>query len=1717
MGRIKKGLLAASLTALIGVALATGVACGDKNAVSVKFNTDGGEKLSSVELKKGESFELPTPVKEGYSFEGWYTDKDFSGDPVTEMVADKNVTYYAKWEIMYVITVDVAGGTLSCGTLYLKAGENVYDFMQSYVPTKTGYEFGRWRNGNEVLARNTRMPEGGLTLTAEYKVPYTVQIWEQNLTQDGYEMRTVTGFEYAGVEFESEQTVTGFEEIVYEEGDEEGKKTVSKLTISQTAAENVFVHYFDRETFEVTFSANYPNGAQSADVTVEEVYGKEIEIPSDYTFEGYCLIGWATSADGEAVYGSNYIQNAVYGGEDAEAVTVLPERNMVLYAVWLEGYRDMFSNGDYIFLVENETEEGTEYSIYLSRGGILFEGEYYDDDKSFFFTNEKDKTIVKGRINGNGTFIYSDASKAENAYTLFVSGKGLQNTKIYFDEYDGITYSETRVEDFGGEQKEITYESFGSYYINDNGYFVISFTEGELAGQEMTMITGYVQDSSTGAYIRAFQVRNDEEYNMGELVRFDVYQNTLTYWTIYQITLDGFGTAYVKVDEQGNYQTMRYLYDSENSLLTLLDNYGQVSGYAFISEKEVMGATKKGYAFYTEEMDEVYPFEGGKLVLDGMFNATYTDKAGKTVKGYYTSAASALGGTIVSFKGDDGVDYKFIITVVQNEISMGDQTITTVSYIVEQKHTAYAEYFYKDEQAIWYGPVITVNDPEEGKATLYAFTPARTYEKISYGTLVYDETTKLYTYTAEEYFTPEVEVNTSPIDLSTVKTMICALDTSASQYAIHYWYSYTTEEGTVESDAQYTSAKGDKDTLTLVSGIAILKKDGAIIVGQYATDEKTGITQIQTAAGGKLYLKLEGETFTLLDHAPYTSRLLESDGDSISKDVYLSFDGFGGVTYTVVTKGEGEEEDVTTVYVGTREQLKETTVHGLPIYLFKAEATETTEAIEFKYIEIPYSNSYTLFAKYNETYNGVYQSPEYGKLELDGYGYWATYKDVEGNTYESKYFIRNENEITFLQDEVERYFDLKEDGTFTLRGIEYGTYIHSNNQYLNNLYFEMDGYGKLTVFTMVENEEGEYERKDIDVNGTYIRDGYDFTFTYTQDGETKTLYGALGLFGNYLVFIEKMSGVARTYVNGEDLSVLILDDLGNAVKHTKDGVKEYGYYTLITDEILYYVNAAENDACIYHYDVEAGTAIISEYEPRGYYTADLESLIFTEYGFAVFSGQTRYYYDIDEDFNVTIYREAEEGEEHNGYGFVAEDFGEYETTKEYNGKTYYATDGLSIAFKRKNAEKYPIGETQVNSLSFAPMGNGEFTVAGTVNLGDTSKTCYVTRSVDEEGNVELYFTVGGYRFDFTVTYTGDVDGGNNNCYEITRMRNIVTTYAYSYTYMYYLYYYFMGQEAADSYENEIGEIAFVCEYDEAGKEVRSYASATFGKDSKMYNTKGELFTGGEYTVYDEEGNALTLKDIKLSNENKTHTYVLQMESEGYQYKFYFAVGNSVIEGMLAYQTVAFVREETITANDGYTLKAQTVIVSDIGYKAGEFYTLEIVKGEETIKGEAWFEKDGALYYILREKDAESGLITKTTYYKLILVKDEDASLGGGVVGDSEEGGETDGEEVEKPEDEESNIVPIYLSATVTVEEGKTVYAENQKDFLDINVTTGKVMVLAIDGTAWIVMGSEYDAESNTYTVKLSETKSYTVKVLVNEDGEEYVEITEIVVEEEEAA
>ncbi len=70
------------------------------NGFTVKFETDGGSQIDSVKVLHSETVPaVEDPVKEGWQFAGWYTDRDCTRawDLATDTV-ETSMTLYAKWQ-----------------------------------------------------------------------------------------------------------------------------------------------------------------------------------------------------------------------------------------------------------------------------------------------------------------------------------------------------------------------------------------------------------------------------------------------------------------------------------------------------------------------------------------------------------------------------------------------------------------------------------------------------------------------------------------------------------------------------------------------------------------------------------------------------------------------------------------------------------------------------------------------------------------------------------------------------------------------------------------------------------------------------------------------------------------------------------------------------------------------------------------------------------------------------------------------------------------------------------------------------------------------------------------------------------------------------------------------------------------------------------------------------------------------------------------------------------------------------------------------------------------------------------------------------------------------------------------------------------------------------------------------------------------------------------
>lgn len=129
----------------------------EDTTITISFNANGGTVSSNTKrVKAGQSYgSLPTPIRNGYVFEGWYTAKN-GGLQVTETsVATVDQTLFARWTAIpvkkfYTIVFDANGGNVDQRTKTVEAGELIGALP---TPVRDGYEFIGWgtRLGSSMI------------------------------------------------------------------------------------------------------------------------------------------------------------------------------------------------------------------------------------------------------------------------------------------------------------------------------------------------------------------------------------------------------------------------------------------------------------------------------------------------------------------------------------------------------------------------------------------------------------------------------------------------------------------------------------------------------------------------------------------------------------------------------------------------------------------------------------------------------------------------------------------------------------------------------------------------------------------------------------------------------------------------------------------------------------------------------------------------------------------------------------------------------------------------------------------------------------------------------------------------------------------------------------------------------------------------------------------------------------------------------------------------------------------------------------------------------------------------------------------------------------------------------------------------------------------------------------------------------------------------------
>ncbi len=252
----------------------------------IKFETNGGSRISDGVFTTGEEMVLPAdPIKEGYSFSGWYVDKELTVKYSIDIVSS-SFTLYAGWIASSCTVVFEENGGSEIGDLVVSYDNKV---VEPKAPTRYGYILEGWYLDREFTQKYDfdSLVKGNLTLYANWiEAKYTVK-FETNggtllddivLTHDEFLPATVIttkeNYKFSGWYLDQNLTIP-FDQTI---------GVTSNLTL-----------YAKWEGIVCTISFE-SNGAEAID-DIKVNYGENATKPTNPTKEGFIFAGWFTDSD----------------------------------------------------------------------------------------------------------------------------------------------------------------------------------------------------------------------------------------------------------------------------------------------------------------------------------------------------------------------------------------------------------------------------------------------------------------------------------------------------------------------------------------------------------------------------------------------------------------------------------------------------------------------------------------------------------------------------------------------------------------------------------------------------------------------------------------------------------------------------------------------------------------------------------------------------------------------------------------------------------------------------------------------------------------------------------------------------------------------------------------------------------------------------------------------------------------------------------------------------------------------------------------------------------------------------------------------------------------------------------------------------------------------------------------------------------------------------
>lgn len=240
----KKRIIIITLFILLLIGIFLFIKFGINKKYTIIFNSNGGNKITNIEIKEGEAIKLPeSPIKEGYTFVGWVNQEN--NVVTTETKIKKNITLEAIWVKKEAETITISFNTGDIKNIAVEKGTIV---LLPVDPIKEGYIFAGWLNQNDNIVTEKTVINEDTTLKA---------LW----IKEGSEIKTVTFNADGG---------SAVDKIIIEKG------KVIRFPINPIKEGYIFKGWIDGNGKDITKDTLITD-----DVIIKAIWAKPYTCPSD--------------------------------------------------------------------------------------------------------------------------------------------------------------------------------------------------------------------------------------------------------------------------------------------------------------------------------------------------------------------------------------------------------------------------------------------------------------------------------------------------------------------------------------------------------------------------------------------------------------------------------------------------------------------------------------------------------------------------------------------------------------------------------------------------------------------------------------------------------------------------------------------------------------------------------------------------------------------------------------------------------------------------------------------------------------------------------------------------------------------------------------------------------------------------------------------------------------------------------------------------------------------------------------------------------------------------------------------------------------------------------------------------------------------------------------------------------------------------------------------